>query len=182
MIIISEYLVSDKGDGEVITACPCAGKYFCPVCGAPLVHRDWKPRIMKRDGGTAGWLLIERGQCSNKGCHKLHSMLPDILVPYKHYASDLITGVLDGDVRPEDPMNEEKPCDATMRRWNHWFLSNLFRMEGYCRQVWHLAAAPGTGPVQPGASVLETLRESSSRWLAAALRMIYNSGGSLVSS
>lgn len=182
MIIISEYLVSGKGDGEIITACPCADKYFCPVCGAPLVHRDWKPRIMKRDGGTAGWLLIERGQCSNKGCHKLHSMLPDILVPYKHYASDLITGVLDGDVRPEDPMNEEKPCDATMRRWNHWFLSNLFRMEGYCRQVWRLAAAPGTGPVQPGASVLETLRESSSRWLAAALRMIYNSGGSLVSS
>ena len=106
----------------------------------------------------------------------------DKLVPYKHYASDLITGVLDGDIGPEDPMNEEYPCDETLHRWNHWFMANLFRIEGCCGLVWHHVLDPGMGSMQPGASILKTIQGSCDRWLAAILRMIYNSGGFLVSS
>ena len=38
--------------------------------------------------------LIRRLKCSN--CGRLHRELPDCLVPYKHYASEVISGVLDG--------------------------------------------------------------------------------------
>ena len=179
MIIISEYTESDKGDGVIIE---CNQDCICPLCQSTVCHRDWKPRIMKLDGGQVRWLVIERRQCINLGCHKLHSLLPDKLVPYKHYASELITGVLDGDIGPEDPMNEEYPCDETLHRWNHWFMANLFRIEGYCGLVWHHVLDPGMGFMQPGASILETIQRSCDRWLAAILRMIYNSGGFLVSS
>ena len=171
--------MSGKGDGEIITACPCADKYFCPVCGAPLVHRDWKPRIMKRDGGTAGWLLIERGQCSNKGCHKLHSMLPDILVPYKHYASEVISGVLDGIVTPEDDDSADYPCEMTMRRWQCWLEANRLRIEGYLKSVGYRLLGYSIELLETRMSLLDKLRSSQPEWLEMLLRFLYNSGGFL---
>ena len=175
MIIVSEYTESDKGDG-VITI-HCNENCICPICRSPVSHRDWKPRIIKLDGGQVVWLMIERRRCDNESCRRLHSLLPDKLVPYKHYGSDLIAAVLDGDIMPEDTMNEDYPCDETIRRWHHWLMANFSRTEGYCRQAMSLLRNPGLA----GAAILETIRKSCDRWLPAVLRMVYNSGGFLVS-
>ena len=59
--------------------------------------------------------LIRRLKCSS--CGKLHRELPDCLVPYKHYASEVISGVLDGIVTPEDDDSADYPCEMTMLRW-----------------------------------------------------------------
>lgn len=121
--------------------------------------------------------MIERQRCNNEGCRKLHSILPDKLVPYKHYSSSLIAGILDGDIMPEDTMNEDYPCDETMRRWNLWFMVNSPRIEGYCQQAVGFLKDPGLA----GAAVLAAIREACDRWLPAVLRMVYHSGGFLVS-
>lgn len=57
---------------------------------------------------------------------------PAKLCPHKHYGSDLIAAVLDGDIMPEDTMNEDYPCDETIRRRHHWLMANFSRTEGYC--------------------------------------------------
>ncbi len=135
---------------------------------------------MKLDGGDRVTLIIERRQCTNSSCRRLHSLLPDILVPCKHYASNLITTVLDEDIIPEEPVNEDYPCEETMRRWKHWFIANRLRAGGYCRNVARQMPAVDREPLLSAASTMDAIRKRIDRWLAAVLRMIYNSGGFLV--
>lgn len=49
-------------------------------------------------------------------------MLPDCLVPYKHYNEETISGVLDDIVNPDDEDSEIYPSEKTMLRWHHWFI------------------------------------------------------------
>ena len=77
--------------------------------------------------------LIRRLKCSS--CGKLHRELPDCLVPYKHYASEVISGVLDGIVTPEDDDSADYPCEMTMRRWHYWLEANRIRIDGYLKST-----------------------------------------------
>lgn len=52
-------------------------------------------------------------------------MLPDFLIPHKHYAEETITGVLNGVVGPDDEDSETFPSETTMIRWLRWFITNL---------------------------------------------------------
>ena len=45
-------------------------------------------------------------------------MLPDMLVPYKHYREETVSGVLDGIVSPDDEDSENYPSEQTMVRWD----------------------------------------------------------------
>ena len=101
---------------------------YCPVCGEPLSYRDSCVRIMRLEGGMRRRFLIRRLKCSS--CGKLHRELPDCLVPYKHYASEVISGVLDGIVTPEDDDSADYPCEMTMRRWHYWLEANRIRIDG----------------------------------------------------
>lgn len=59
----------------------------------------------------------------------------DILTPYKHYETEIISGVIDGVVSPDDEATEDDPCQMTMERWLVWFRINIRRIEGYLRQI-----------------------------------------------
>lgn len=74
-----------------------------------LKHRDYRRRIMKVEGGIKQFIQIERLKCEQ--CHRLHNALPDILVPYKHYTTELISGVLDETVSSGDLDDEDYPCE-----------------------------------------------------------------------
>ncbi len=59
---------------------------------------------------------IRRLRCDT--CSKLHHELPDVVVPYKRYSSEIIASVIDA---PEDaPLN-----DTTIRRMHHWMDSQV---------------------------------------------------------
>ena len=105
----------------------------CPVCGKPLSYRDSCVRIMRLEGGIKRRFLIRRLKCCN--CGKLHRELPDCLAPYKHYASEVISGVLDGIVTPEDDDSADFPCETTMRRWHCWLEANRLRIDGYLKST-----------------------------------------------
>ena len=124
----------------------------------------------------------ERRKCTNDGCRRIHTVLPDCLVPYKHYASEVIAGVLDEVITPDDADTEDYPCEATMHRWKHWLMVNYLRMEGYLKSIGHRLLGLKEGLLVSTVSLLEKLRLSNERWLEAILRMIYNSGGFLESS
>ena len=118
-------------------------------------------------------------RCTNNGCGRLHNALPDCAAPYKHYASEVIAGVLDEIITPDDTEDEEYPCETTMLRWKHWLMANYLRIDGYLKSIGYCLLELGDEFLGSHASLLETLRSRNGCWLEAILRMIYNSGGFL---
>ena len=149
----------------------------CPICQGSLKYRRCKQRIMKQAGGTKQWLCIRRFKCTT--CERLHNELPDCLVPYKHYNSEIIQDVIVHEEALGDELfntdYDEYPCYETMLRWLRWFNQNLANINGLLRK-----AAIFIGCMNDGtAPLLDTIQDHTDRWLCAVLRMIYNSGGYL---
>ena len=69
-------------------------------------------------------VLHPPSQSDNDGCRRLHRMLPNFMVRFKHYSAEVISGVLDGIVTPEDADSEDHPSVNTMKRWHHWLMAN----------------------------------------------------------
>lgn len=176
MFIVSEYtLVRNEVTGvlttnnEHIPGCPC--------CGKPLKYRDSRLRIRKHEGGERDYLSIRRFQCT--ACKRYHNELPDVLLPYKHYKSEVICGVIDGIVTPGDQDSEDYPSVSTMLYWLRWFQMNLANLEGYLRSVGYSALGLGKDILFSGKSLLEAIRNKYHDWLEKTIRIIYNSAGFL---
>lgn len=144
-----------------------------------MKHRDYRYRIMKLEGGEKRTLQIERLRCTNEGCRRIHHALPDCLVPYKHYSSEVISGVLDEVIMPNDTEDEDYPCETTMLRWKRWLMINYLRIEGYLKSIGHRLLGFAQELLESRISLLKKIRLSNHCWLEAILRMIYNSGGFL---
>ena len=52
-------------------------------------------------------------------------MLPLFLCPFKHYLSDLISGVLTGNQKFSSGPAEDYPCEMTIERWRCWAGENF---------------------------------------------------------
>lgn len=88
---------------------------ICPNCGGELKHYDSVKRVVKERRGVKKQVKLRRLRCSE--CGKLHRELPETLLPYKHYESEVIKGVRDGHITPETLGFEDYPCAMTMMRW-----------------------------------------------------------------
>jgi len=176
MVIISDYTVTYN---DKIFFVESNAVSYCPICGEPLTYRDSCQRGMLLEGRERRTYIIRRLKCHQ--CGRLHRELPDCLAPFKHYATEVISGVLDGIVTPEDDDSADYPCEATMHRWHHWLMANHLRMDGYLKSVGCRLPGFGEGLLSAGVSLLDKLRGSNEEWLETILRFIYNSGGFLVS-
>ena len=87
----------------------------CPSCGGSLYFYDKVKRIVKLQNGIKKETEINRVRC--KSCRKTHRVIPDDIIPYKHYAKDIVQGVLRGEITSELLDFEDFPCDMTMKRW-----------------------------------------------------------------
>ena len=151
---------------------------YCPVCGEPLSYRDSCERTMRLEGGERRKFLIRRLKCSS--CGRLHRELPDCLAPYKHYASEVISGVLDGIVSPDDEDSTDYPCETTMHRWHCWLEANQLRIDGYLKSTGYRLLGFSMELLGSRVPLLDKLRSSRPEWLETLLRFLYNSGGFLV--
>ena len=149
----------------------------CPYCGGQLRYRDHRLRIRKHEGGTRDYLCIRRLRCSV--CESYHNELPDVLLPYKHYETEVISGVLDGIVTPEDQDSEDYPSANTMLCWLRWFRLNLANMEGFLRNAGYTFLGLGEEFLFSDQSLLKAVRKKYLNWLEKTSRIIYNSGGFL---
>lgn len=129
---------------------------------------------MRREGGQKDWVYVRRFRCQK--CGSYHVELPDCLLPYKHYQTEIVSGVLDETVTSDDLGYENYPSFMTMLRWLQWFRQNLERMKGYLRQAsrWIRGQTDDTAPVS-----VEQIRDTLPNWLGTVMRIIYNSGGRL---
>lgn len=152
--------------------------HMCPICQAALTYRDSRTRIRKKEGGVKERLMIRRFHCKN--CHSYHNELPDCLVPYKHYETEVISGVLDGVVLPDDSDSEDYPSFSTMLRWLQWFYENLDRINGYLGTIRYHLLGHKEDILDSSVSLFDEFRNQYQNWLEIILCQIYNSGGFLV--
>lgn len=99
-LIKKNYLVIKTKEGNV-----------CPDCGSKLKVRDSKKRIVRDISGEEYLFSLRRFICVE--CGKVHTEIPDCIVPHKRYFKDAIEAAVDGkcDYYIMD--------DSTIYRWTH---------------------------------------------------------------
>jgi rubredoxin len=90
-------------------------KTACPSCGGCLKSYDRVQRIIRTKGRATRHEEIRRMRCSI--CGTVHRELPDYILPYKQYESEVIRGVLEGFITSDTIGYEDYPCEMTMIRW-----------------------------------------------------------------
>lgn len=161
MVSISRYKIIFKCSEHlflVIATCP--SECVCPSCGAPLCCHDHRERHVLLKSGIHVTLLVPRCRCLQ--CRRLHTLLPDFVVPYKHYEASVIQGVVDGKDLSACPAE-----DSTLRRWQ----SEFRRMAPYAETL--LRKVQDAAYPLFGASLLAFLRQKfPRRWMRSVLPLL----------
>lgn len=107
-------------------------------------------------------------------------MLPDMLLPHKHYPEETISGVLDAVIGPDDADSENCPSEKTMSRWKHWFMFNQLNIDGHMKSIGCRILGFSEELLRSSVSLLCHIRSSiPDAWLGIIIRCIYNSGSKL---
>lgn len=107
MIILKNYTIKRKKDYYVATP---NEPIICECGGVPAAHGSKKRTLITNDGKKQIFSL-KRVYCAE--CNKLHIVMPDVFLPYKHYEKKAIEGVKQGvnDCCAAD--------DSTLYRWKN---------------------------------------------------------------
>lgn len=154
-------------------------EYICPTCKKGiLVFRDYCRRILRHEADEPEWLQIPRHRCSNPGCGKVHRMLPDFIVPFKHYREETISDAIDGRLSANE--TDDQPSEHLIQLWKRWIAENILNIDGYLKSIGHRELGFSEELLISGDSILQKLKSSIPEgWLKTILRVIYNSGGAL---
>ena len=125
------------------------------------------------EDGRKHWYKIPRCRCEH--CGALHRMIPDFLIPFKHYETEVIGGVLEKVITP-DTAPDDGPCEMTMLRWLRWFEANAHKIEAIIRSVVRRDLDFSDEFLKYDDPLLPRLRTHSPDWLKIVIRFIYNSG------
>lgn len=99
----------------------------------------------------------------------MHTEIPDIIQPFKHFSSMVIESVLDGDV--EKCSAEE----STIKRWRNWFTCISSQIDGAMSSV--KTELTGFLPnFLDVSSLLQNIRKSGGGWLKSVMLQLFNSG------
>ena len=128
--------------------------------------------------------MVERRQCQNPDCGKIHRCLPPQVTRFKHFLTEIIEDTVDDVVKPEDPDDPggrfiESPAPRTVSGWKGWISHNTPYIDGYLRATGYNILEHNAQLLKSGIPLLETLRKDGGGWLAAVQTIIYNAGGAL---
>ena len=88
----------------------------CPVCGTLLLVRATRKRVWWSGNEEKQMLQIRRLYCGE--CERIHHEIPDCLVPYKRYGTDVIENI----ISTEAPAKAPPPCpSSTASRIRAWW-------------------------------------------------------------
>jgi len=106
------------------------GEASCPLCGAGLrVHGCYRRHMRDGDGKRHyGW--VAQAHCAD--CGSYPALIPDFLMPHKHYEAVVIEAVITESEREGEPVLSGCPADeSTMRRWLRQFAERGARAVGW---------------------------------------------------
>ena len=87
----------------------------CIDCNGTIKYYDRTKRFVKSKGGAKQFIFVSRFRCDK--CGRIRRALPDCVLPYRHYESEIIFGVLEGLIKSDTYGYEDYPCETTMNRW-----------------------------------------------------------------
>ena len=105
---------------------------LCPLCGGELTVHSSHQRHCIDDNGQRhdGWIV--QVHCS--ACNKYPSLIPDFIMPYKHYK----TAVIEAAIRASEEgclgLSSCPADESTVRRW-----ANQFKVRGALAVGWLLS-------------------------------------------
>ena len=139
------------------------------MCKSELIYRDSKSRESISLSGEVRNFLLRRLRCQNQDCKKLHTELPDIIQPRKHYDSEAIQSVLDGN---------EAGCAAdnsTIRRWKTEFAEAEPDINQRLASI-YAQMTDEKVPIAVTVNTLDKIKIKIKRWLAFVMNLLINSG------
>jgi hypothetical protein len=119
--------------------------------------------------GETRRFLLRRLRCER--CGKLHTEIPDIIQPCKHYDSETIQGVIDGD----GSASQCAADDSTIRRWRTSFAEAVADTEQRLLSV-YARKADSHAPLLAAFRTLLGIKATNERWLAFVMRLLINNG------
>lgn len=108
MVVAEEYSLKYDAEREGYIVL-CWQAHSCPICHAPLSGYDLRRRQATDEEGITRSYYLRRLRCA--GCGKLHTEIPDFMLPYKHFTRETVAqGMKEGpNCCPAD--------NSTIRRW-----------------------------------------------------------------
>ena len=105
-------------------------------------------------------------------------MLPDFMVPFKHYTEDVISDTVNDN--SEQAQICDGPSTATVRRWKRWIGLNATDIDGHLKSIGYRELGFSKELMNTSVSLLrELMRSIPHGWLRIILRFICNSGAFL---
>ena len=115
--------------------------------------------------------MVRRYRC--RSCQHYQTELPDCVVPYKHYETEVICGVLDDIVTSDDIDSEQYPSELTMQRWRDWATQKEKEIERVL-QTDTSGISPCRGADEKEKSQLRKLKTQTEAWLETFIRIFCN--------
>jgi uncharacterized protein YbaR (Trm112 family) len=171
MIIVSLFKLNNNESSGIFTI-TTEEIICCPLCNGELFYRDSKLRKLKDILGEVLRLFVRRLRC--QVCKKLHTELPSIIQPYKHYDSNAIQSVLDGSV-------DASACSAdnsTIRRWKAEFTEAEPDIAQRLASV-YAQMTDEKVPIGRTSKILNVIKAKYKNWLAFVMKLLINSGQKL---
>jgi len=171
MIIVPKFEIKyneETGIYTIISMVACK----CPLCGGAVYHRDYKSRSSKKLNGEVWLFMLRRLLCED--CAKLHTEIPDIIQPFKHYDSETIQSVIDGGEKAMDCVAD----DSTINRWKSDFTKAAPDIEQRLGSV-YVRDTGETIPVLSSKTILAYIRTMQKYWLAFVMALLINGGHKL---
>jgi hypothetical protein len=88
------------------------GRIRCDICTNPIKRHSKYKRSIKETGEE---IEITVTYCEN--CNAWHALLPDFLLPYKHYSGNEIESVIIDSAAQSTKEIETAASESTVRRW-----------------------------------------------------------------
>lgn len=167
MLIINNYELKYNKTNMLYYCSINATKLYCPNCGMELIYRDSRLRIWRHCNKPTDRIMIHRMLCPT--CKKLHTVLPDVLVPHKHYGASEIEAVLESKVRSDEV------SDSTAVRWNQWIKGNKIQIEGVLKFL-KLDNEDILPELRNNENLFNLLKTIVRNWLSVVSRLVINSG------
>lgn len=106
-------------------------------------------------------------------------MIPDFLVPYKHYTEDVIRDAVNDQL--DLSLTNDAPSMVTIQRWKRWIRMNHSNIDGQLKSVCHRELDFPMELLRSSVSLLKKLMRSiPKKWLRFILRILYNSGARVI--
>jgi hypothetical protein len=171
MIIVPKFEIKyneETGICTIISMVACK----CPLCGGAVYHRDYRSRKSKKLNGEIWLFMLRRLLCED--CAKLHTEIPDIIQPFKHYDSETIQSVIDGGEKARDCVADE----STINRWKADFVKAAPDIEQRLASA-YIQETDTKAPILSSTTILSYIRAMQERWLAFVMVLLINKGHKL---